>query len=67
MSNIALGVPQGSVFCPVLSLLYIDDMRRSANQMRFVHFAFDPRVVASDSDINNVLARVNRELVGVNN
>ena len=32
--------------------------------MRFVHFAGDTTVFASDSDINNVHATVNRELVG---
>ena len=35
--------------------------------MRFVHFAVDTTVFASDSDINNVHATVNRELVGVDN
>ena len=33
--------------------------------MRFVHFADDTTVFASDSDSNNVHATVNRELVGV--
>ena len=35
--------------------------------MRFVHFADEPAVFASDSDINNVHATVNRELVGADN
>ena len=35
--------------------------------MRFVHFADDTTVFASDCDINNVHATVNRELVGVDN
>ena len=35
--------------------------------MCFVHFAGDTTVFASDSDINNVQATVNRELVGVDN
>ena len=35
--------------------------------MRFVHFADDTTVFASDSDINNVHATVNIELVGVDN
>ena len=35
--------------------------------MRFVHFADDTTVFASDSDINNVHATVNRELVEVGN
>ena len=63
MSNITLGVPQGSVLGPVLFLLHVNDMYKSSNQMRFVHFADDTTVFASDSDINNVYATVNRELV----
>ena len=35
--------------------------------MRFVDFADDTIVFAFDSDINNVHATVNRELVGVDN
>ena len=67
MSNITLGVTQGSVFGPVHFLLYINDMHRSSDQLRFVHFADDTTVFASDDDINNVHASVNRELVGVDN
>ena len=52
---------------PLLFLLYINDMHRSSDQLRFVNFADDPTVFASDSDINNVHVSVNWELVGVDN
>ena len=42
-------------------------MHRSSDQLRFVNFAEDKTVFASVSDINNVQASMNRELVGVDN
>ena len=42
-------------------------MHRSSDQLRSVHFADDTTVFVSDSDINNIHASVNRELVGVDN
>ena len=56
MSNITLDVPQGSGLCPVLFILCVNNMNRSSNQMRFIHFADDTTVFASNRDINNVHA-----------
>ena len=60
--------PTFQLFVYQFYILYINDMHRSSTQMRFVHFVDDTiTVFASDSDINNVHATVNRELVGVDN
>ena len=67
MSNITLGVSQGSVLGPVIFIWYIDDMHRSSHQMHFVHFPDGTTVFSSGSDINNVHTTVNSELVGVDN
>ena len=53
--------------CWAQYILYINDMYRSSNKMRFGHFTDDATVFASDSDINNVDVTVNRERVGVEN
>ena len=47
--------------------LYINDMRRSSNQVSFVNFDDDTTVFASGSGINNVHASVNWKPVGVYN
>ena len=69
MSNGTFGVPKGSVFVPVL--FFCISMRepqvRASSQRRFLKFADHTTVFASDSDINNVHAAMNRELVGVDN
>ena len=63
MTNITLGVPQGSVVGPVFFLLYFNDMYRSSNQMPFVHFADDTTVLHLTVTLT-VHATVNMNLHG---
>ena len=57
MSNITFGVPQGSAFGPVLFLLYVNNIHRSSNQMRFVHCSAGGRgaSVSACADLTNQL------------
>ena len=66
MSIITFGVLQGSVsvFGPVL-FFNVNDMHRPSHQTSFVHLPDDTTVFASESDIINVHATVNTELVAV--
>ena len=65
-SYITLGVPQVSVLGPVL--FFCISMTGIDTHIRCVlFFADDTTVFASDSDINNIHATVNRNLVSVDN
>ena len=50
---------------PLFFLFYFNDRYRSSNQTHFDHFAEDTTLFASDSDVNNVYASMNKEMVGV--
>jgi len=62
LSDIRMGVPQGSILGPMLFLLYINDMSRCSPKLNFIHFADDTTVFLSGTSVDGVVEQVNTEL-----
>ena len=66
MLPIACGVPQGSILGPILFILYINDMSRVSDQLKFIIFADDTNIFHSSPNLDTAASLMNRELEKLN-
>ena len=63
---INIGLPQCAVTSPWLLSLYINDMHRCSDKLKFLHFVDDTTVYMSGSDLERLCVDVENELRKVN-
>ena len=57
-----IGLPQGSVSAPWLFCLYVNDMHRASDKLKFIHFADDTTIYMSGGNLTRLCADVCDEL-----
>ena len=66
MLKIVCGVPQGSILGPILFILYINDLCKVSEILKFVLFADDTNLFASGTDLKQLCDVINEELIKIN-
>ena len=64
---VGFGVPQGSVLGPLLFLLYVNNIHRCSNKLRFYLFADDTNILYADKNLKDLETTVNNELQNLYN
>ena len=57
-----IGLPQGSVSAPWLFGLYVNDMHRASDRLKFIHFADETTICMSGGNLTKLCADVCDEL-----
>ena len=65
LKAITCGVPQGSILGPLLFILYINDIVRISELMKFILFADDTNLLLHDTNLQNLITKANSEIQNI--